>query len=101
MDRSIHLSKRKKWKHGLPYLACSKVGVPKSTAMNLTFPERVTPFNKQLMQEMVQNGPEEWPGAKFVPAAPATSLARILFATNSALRRFYRTLTQFFETSMF
>lgn len=43
-----------------------QVGVPRSIAFNLTFPERVTPITYERLMKAVQNGPTEWPGAKYV-----------------------------------
>ncbi|KAF5365354.1 hypothetical protein D9757_013779 [Collybiopsis confluens] len=45
------------------------VGVLRSIAMNLTFPERgvqVTPYNIAYLQELVRNGPTTYPGARYV-----------------------------------
>ena len=70
---------------GDPNLELDEVGVPKSIAMNLTFPERglfaallcsdylltldgraVTPYNIAYLQELVRNGPTVYPGARYV-----------------------------------
>ncbi|KAI0791691.1 beta and beta-prime subunits of DNA dependent RNA-polymerase [Abortiporus biennis] len=51
---------------GDPNLDLDEVGVPKSIAMNLTFPERVTPYNISYLQELVRNGPTTYPGARYV-----------------------------------
>ncbi|KAL1747355.1 hypothetical protein HDZ31DRAFT_32193 [Schizophyllum fasciatum] len=51
---------------GDPNLELDQVGVPRSIAMNLTFPERVTPYNIQYLQELVRNGPTTYPGARYV-----------------------------------
>lgn len=67
---------------GDPNLELDEVGVPKSIAMNLTYPERgrlfcftslrrshillVTPFNIAYLQELVRNGPSAYPGARYV-----------------------------------
>ena len=34
--------------------------------MNLTFPEYVTPLNIDFMRKLIENGPTEWPGAKYI-----------------------------------
>ncbi|KAJ4462204.1 putative DNA-directed RNA polymerase II subunit 1 [Paratrimastix pyriformis] len=53
-----------------PLLSIDQVGVPKSIALNMTYPERVTPFNIEQLQKMVDNGPDTHPGARyFVRAA--------------------------------
>ncbi|RHY96943.1 hypothetical protein DYB37_002077 [Aphanomyces astaci] len=49
-----------------PNLAIDQVGVPRSIAMNLTVPERVTPFNMVLMHQLISRGPLEHPGAKYI-----------------------------------
>lgn len=51
---------------GDPHLDLDQVGVPKSMARNLTYPERVTPYNISYLQQLVRNGPTEWPGARYV-----------------------------------
>lgn len=49
-----------------PMLAIDQVGVPKHVAKLLTYPERVTPHNIKLMQELVKNGPKHYPGANYI-----------------------------------
>lgn len=49
-----------------PNLRIDQVGVPKSIAQNLTFPEIVTPFNIDKMQELVGRGHTKYPGAKYI-----------------------------------
>lgn len=49
-----------------PNLKLHEVGVPRSIALNLTFPETVTSFNMKEMQRLVAAGPEEYPGAKYI-----------------------------------
>ncbi|KIK66076.1 hypothetical protein GYMLUDRAFT_38551 [Collybiopsis luxurians FD-317 M1] len=51
---------------GDPNLELDEVGVPRSIAMNLTYPERVTPYNFVYLQELVRNGPTTYPGARYV-----------------------------------
>ncbi|CAK0878373.1 unnamed protein product [Prorocentrum cordatum] len=51
---------------GDPNLNTEQVGVPRSIALNLTFPERVTPHNMEKMKKLVKNGPTTWPGARYV-----------------------------------
>ncbi|KAH8921889.1 beta and beta-prime subunits of DNA dependent RNA-polymerase [Atractiella rhizophila] len=51
---------------GDPNLALDQVGVPYSIARNLTYPERVTPYNIDYLQNLVKNGPNEYPGARYV-----------------------------------
>ncbi|XP_003425653.2 DNA-directed RNA polymerase II subunit RPB1 [Nasonia vitripennis] len=49
-----------------PNLRIDQVGVPRSIAQNLTFPEIVTPFNIDKMQELVRRGNTRYPGAKYI-----------------------------------
>ncbi|KAH9982072.1 beta and beta-prime subunits of DNA dependent RNA-polymerase [Lactifluus volemus] len=51
---------------GDPNLELDEVGVPKSIAMTLTYPERVTPYNIAYLQELVRRGPNAYPGARYV-----------------------------------
>ncbi|KAF9941472.1 DNA-directed RNA polymerase II subunit rpb1 [Modicella reniformis] len=51
---------------GDPNLSIDEVGVPRSIARTLTFPELVTPYNIDKLQELVKNGPTEHPGAVYV-----------------------------------
>ena len=51
---------------GDPNLSIDQVGVPRSMAFNLTYPERVTRFNMYRMKELVENGPNQHPGAKMI-----------------------------------
>ncbi|KAG5355221.1 DNA-directed RNA polymerase II subunit RPB1 [Yarrowia sp. E02] len=51
---------------GDPNLELDQVGVPRSIARTLTYPEIVTPFNIHKLTEYVRNGPNEHPGAKYV-----------------------------------
>ncbi|KAI0242607.1 DNA-directed RNA polymerase II core subunit rpo21 [Massospora cicadina] len=51
---------------GDPMLSIDEVGVPRSIARNLTYPEMVTSYNFEKMQKLVRNGPTQHPGAKYV-----------------------------------
>ncbi|KAI3644304.1 hypothetical protein MP228_010468 [Amoeboaphelidium protococcarum] len=51
---------------GDPNISLDEVGVPRTIAKTLTFPEIVTPFNLDQLQEAVDNGPNEHPGARYV-----------------------------------
>eukprot|EP00940_MAST-03C_sp_MAST-3C-sp2_P001403 g1403.t1 len=52
-----------------PNLDLDQVGVPRSVARTLTFPERVTDINISKMHELVRRGAEKYPGANFVRRA--------------------------------
>ena len=47
-----------------PNIKIDELGVPKKIAMNLTFPDRVTKYNKKELLKYVRNGPAVYPGAK-------------------------------------
>ena len=49
-----------------PNLKLEQLGVPYDIATNLTFPETVTPYNFDEMKRLIQNGPINWPGAKYI-----------------------------------
>ncbi len=49
-----------------PNIDIDEIGVPMKIAMNLTFPETVTKYNKIKLQKMVRNGPGIYPGAKSI-----------------------------------
>ena len=50
---------------GDPNISIEEVGVPYSIAKNLTFPETVSIYNREVLQKLVDNSPN-YPGAKFV-----------------------------------
>eukprot|EP00057_Strongylocentrotus_purpuratus_P012996 XP_011667470.1 PREDICTED: DNA-directed RNA polymerase II subunit RPB1 isoform X2 [Strongylocentrotus purpuratus] len=49
-----------------PNLMIDQVGVPRTIATNLTYPEIVTPFNIAKLQELVSRGHNQYPGAKYI-----------------------------------
>lgn len=49
-----------------PNLGLDELGVPIKIAMNVTFPEVVTPFNNDRLSKLVRNGRDIYPGANFV-----------------------------------
>ncbi|KAI8159776.1 DNA-directed RNA polymerase II subunit RPB1 [Colletotrichum sp. SAR 10_86] len=55
-------------------LSLDEVGVPRSIARTLTYPETVTPYNIGRLHELVQNGPNEHPGAKYVIRSDGTRI---------------------------
>lgn len=52
-----------------PNLSIAELGVPEKIAMNLTMPERVTPYNREKLYKYVQNGADKYPGAKTIVRA--------------------------------
>ncbi|KNC53956.1 DNA-directed RNA polymerase [Thecamonas trahens ATCC 50062] len=61
-----------------PNLNVDQVGVPRSIAANLTFPEYVTAFNRESLMALVrnsfENGPDAYPGAKTIIRDDGTKL---------------------------
>jgi DNA-directed RNA polymerase II subunit RPB1 len=47
-----------------PSLELDELGVPKTVAMTLTYPEVVTQLNIEFLRELVERG-DEWPGARY------------------------------------
>lgn len=59
---------------GDPNLSLDEVGVPRSIARVLTYPETVTKYNIDKLHKLVQNGPNEHPGAKYIIRADGTRI---------------------------
>ena len=49
-----------------PNLHIGQVGVPESIAKTLTFPERVTAYNRSWLQQLLKNGYDTYPGANYL-----------------------------------
>lgn len=47
-------------------LSLHEVGVPRSIARTLTYPETVTKYNKEYLSQCVRTGSNDYPGAKYV-----------------------------------
>ncbi|KAF2033220.1 beta and beta-prime subunits of DNA dependent RNA-polymerase [Setomelanomma holmii] len=59
---------------GDPNLSLDQVGVPRSIARTLTYPEVVTKFNISKLTGLVRNGPNQHPGANYVIKADGVRL---------------------------
>jgi DNA-directed RNA polymerase II subunit RPB1 len=57
-----------------PNLGIHQVGVPRSVAMNLTVPVKVTAFNVGQLSRLVANGPTQHPGAKHIIRSDGTRI---------------------------
>lgn len=55
-------------------ISLDEVGVPRSIARTLTYPETVTPYNIHRLHKLVENGPNEHPGAKYVIRSDGTRI---------------------------
>ena len=60
-----------------PNISIDELGVPMKIAMNLTYPEIVNDFNRDELLEMVRNGPDVYPGAKFVRKTKENFIKRL------------------------
>lgn len=49
-----------------PNISVCEIGVPVEIATNLTFPDKVTPYNKNKLYEYIKNGADKYPGAKTI-----------------------------------
>ena len=49
-----------------PNLSIEQLGIPLKIAKNITKPVKVNNVNKDFLTTLVQNGPDEWPGAKIL-----------------------------------
>lgn len=52
-----------------PYISLDELGVPYKVALQLSFPETVNKYNIEELRQLVRNGPDKWPGAKYVRSA--------------------------------
>ena len=48
------------------YSEIDELGMPRSIAQILSFPEMVTPFNIERLSELVRRGTDNYPGAKYI-----------------------------------
>jgi len=60
-----------------PNISIDEVGVPMKIAMNLTFPETVNKFNFDKLKKLIANGPDAYPGAKYIKKFPDYRTVRI------------------------
>ena len=49
-----------------PNISIGELGVPIEIASNLTYPERVTAYNRDKLYKLIQNGADKYPGAKTI-----------------------------------
>jgi DNA-directed RNA polymerase II subunit RPB1 len=71
-----------------PNLSIAEIGVPMKIAMNLTFPERVTPLNKGKLLKYIQNGPNTYPGAKTIVRADGHMIS-LRYANNKDIQLYH------------
>ena len=49
-----------------PYIGTNEIGIPRHFAHTLTYPTPVTDINIELMRKLVERGPNQYPGARWV-----------------------------------
>jgi DNA-directed RNA polymerase II subunit RPB1 len=49
-----------------PFISIDELGVPIKIALNITFQEVVNEYNIDEMKRLILNGPDVWPGAKYI-----------------------------------
>ena len=49
-----------------PYIGTNEIGIPRHFAVTLTYPTPVTDINIEEMRNLVERGPSQWPGARWV-----------------------------------
>lgn len=64
-----------------PNLDIDEVGVPESVAIRLSVPEKVTSWNINEMRQLIENGPEKYPGALYI-VRPDGKRVRLEFVTD-------------------
>jgi DNA-directed RNA polymerase subunit A' len=64
-----------------PNIKVNEVGVPLEIAMQLTVAETVTPWNIEKVRQLVRNGSDKYPGAKYI-IRPDGKRVRLKFVTN-------------------
>ena len=70
---------------GDPNLSIRQLGVPMKIAKNLTKPVKVNALNMDFLTKLVQNGPEEYPGAKILERATGESIS-LRYVDRTSLR---------------
>lgn len=66
-----------------PLLKLDELGVPLDMCINMTFPERVNPFNMERLRKMVRNGTDKYPGARIIEKANGRKLSLKFFTTEN------------------
>ena len=57
-----------------PNISIRELGIPLKIAKNITYPVRVNRINRAFLMKLVQNGPDEWPGAKILERSTGESI---------------------------
>lgn len=65
-----------------PYISIDELGVPIKIAINITFPEVVNQYNIENLRKLIKNGPDVWPGAKYVKKQSDSVTINLKYAQN-------------------
>jgi len=65
-----------------PYISIDELGVPVKIAINITFPEIVNEHNIEHLRKLIKNGPDNWPGAKYVKKQNDAITINLKYAQN-------------------
>jgi DNA-directed RNA polymerase beta' subunit len=65
-----------------PYISIDELGVPVKIATNITFPEVVNEYNIDHLRKLIKNGPDNWPGAKYVKKQSDAITINLKYAQN-------------------
>jgi DNA-directed RNA polymerase II subunit RPB1 len=68
-----------------PNIDVDELGVPEEIAMNLTFPEIVTPYNRDRLMHAIKNGPAKYPGAKNIELRDEKRTVRLGYINRDSL----------------
>jgi DNA-directed RNA polymerase II subunit RPB1 len=68
-----------------PNIDVDELGVPEEIAMNLTFPEMVTPYNRDRLMHAIKNGPNKYPGAKNIELRDEKRTVRLGYINRESL----------------
>lgn len=69
-----------------PNISIDELGVPIKIAMNMTFPDIVNKINFDEMRQLVNNGPDTYPGAKYVRKTKESRTIRLQNIDRSTVR---------------
>jgi DNA-directed RNA polymerase II subunit RPB1 len=75
-----------------PYISIDELGVPVKIALNITFPEVVNQYNIEHLKKLITNGPDSWPGAKYVKKQNDSVTINLKYAAQNELDKIIREL---------
>jgi DNA-directed RNA polymerase II subunit RPB1 len=75
-----------------PYISIDELGVPVKIALNITFPEVVNQYNIDHLKKLITNGPDNWPGAKYVKKLNDSVTVNLKYAAQNEIEKIIREL---------